>query len=493
MASSLRRHLIRFSPIATIIALSFACGSEGGTGAGSGGAQGPTGGASTTGGAANTGGMPNATGGNPNPSGGSLGTGGDSTDSGGAPNTGGDASDSGGGSGTGGEGNDSGADCSPREGDVPVLKLTQIADDLDGPVFITSPPGDSDRLFVITLTGTVRIIKEGALVSTPFLDLGNRVAVGGERGLLGIAFHPEFATNRLLYLHFSAGQGVDGATTGDTVIEEYRASEDDPDVAEEGYRRTVLTVDQPAGNHNGGAINFGPDGYLYIGLGDGGSANDPSGNGQNVSVLLAKILRIDPTEDGDSPYTSPPGNLKDEVSEAAPEIWDYGLRNPFRFTFDMCTGDLYIGDVGQNTYEEIDIELAGEGHKNYGWNTMEGLHCFSPMTNCDQDGLTLPYIEVPDTQGTSITGGAVYRGSAIPGLRGAYFYADYVSNRVWYTFFDRDAEEVSTPVSLTQDLNPVSIVAITNGHDGELYFTSLGPIQGSNVGPGAIYKLEVAE
>lgn len=430
-----------------------------------------------------------------NPAGGagtaSGGTGGASPNAGG---TGGDES-TGGSPGSGG--NETSADCSAKEGAVPALKLTQVVGDLDGPVFVAALPGDDERLFVITLTGTILIIKDGALVPSPFLSLGSRVTVGGERGLLGIAFHPDFATNRLLYLHYSAGQGVEGASQGDTVIEEYRASSDDPDVAEEGYRRIVLTVAQPQGNHNGGAIAFGPDGYLYIGLGDGGGSNDPQGNGQKLDTLLGKLLRINPVEDGDSPYSSPAGNLKDEISEASPEIWDYGLRNPFRFTFDLCTGDLYIGDVGQNQWEEINVEKAGEGRKNYGWNRTEGLHCFDPTSantspeDCDKDGITLPLIEIPDEEGTSITGGAVYRGRAIPSLRGAYFYADYVSNRVWYTFFDREAGTVSEPVSVTQDLNPTSIVSITNSRDGELYFSSLGPLSGSSVGPGAVYKLEV--
>ncbi len=501
MTSSLTKSLIRLSPIATILALSFACGSEG---------EGPVGG---TGGAGDAGGAGGAAaGGQPSGSGGAAPGGGTANaDSGGsssggqAPGSGGEGTESGGaasggqGNGTGGSsGADTGANCSAKEGEVPPLKLTQVAGDLDGPVFTTHPPGD-DRLFVITLTGSVRVIKDGALLPTPFLDISSKVAVGGaggdERGLLGIAFHPDYAQNGLLYLHYS--DAADPNNTGDSIIEEYKVSSN-PDVADPASGRLVLKVEQPSHggtlrNHKGGAIGFGSDKMLYVGLGDGGGSNDPQGNGQKLTTLLGKILRINPLAEGSSAYTVPAGNLKDTVTEALPEIWDYGLRNPFRFTFDPCTGDLYIGDVGQTMYEEIDIELAGDGGHNYGWNRTEGFHCFSPMTGCDETGITPPYIELDRSDGSSITGGAVYRGTAIPSLRGAYFYGDYISNRVWYTFFDREAKEISSPVSVTQELSANSIVAITTGNDGELYFSSLGPISGNNVGPGAIYRLEADE
>jgi len=499
MTSSLTKSFVRLSPIATILALSFACGSESEGPIGGSGGQGDTGGAaaggdpSASGGAAPGGGSGNADSGGSSAGGQAPGSGGDGTDTGGAA-SGGDGNGSGGSSGSG---NDSGADCSPNEGEVPPLKLTQVAGNLDGPVFTTHPPGD-DRLFVITLTGSVRVIKDGALLPTPFLDISSKVAVGGaggdERGLLGIAFHPDYAENGLFYLHYSDAN--DPNNSGDSIIEEYKVSSD-PDVADPGSGRLILKVEQPDNgifrNHKGGAIGFGADKMLYIGLGDGGGSNDPEGNGQKLTTLLGKILRINPLADGDKAYTIPEGNLKDKVSEALPEIWDYGLRNPFRFTFDPCTGDLYIGDVGQNKYEEIDIELAGDGGHNYGWNRTEGFHCFSPMTGCDETGITPPYIELERSDGSSITGGAVYRGSSIPSLRGAYFYADYVSNRAWYAFFDREAKEISSSVSVTQELSATSIVAITTGNDGELYFTSLGPISGNSIGPGAIYKLEADE
>lgn len=422
-------------------------------------------------------------------------SGGTSTSTEGGPATTG-TSTTGGGGGPGTQ-----ADCSPAEGEVPILTLTEVTGGINVPVDLTHPPGD-DRMFVISLEGTVHIIKDGQLVQTPFLSLGNKVAVGGapgdERGLLGIAFHPDYAENGLFYLHYSAGQGVPGAETSDTVIEEYHVSSD-PDVADAASARVVLVVDQPSNgggieNHKGGSIEFGPDGLLYIGLGDGGGSGDAMGNAQNTSVLLGKILRIDPVESGGMPYTTPPDNLVQDVASAAPEIWDYGLRNPFRFSFDVCNGDLYIGDVGQMMYEEITIEKAGDGHKNYGWNITEALHCYGAQS-CDQTGITPPLIEL-ERPNTSITGGSVYRGSSMPSLRGAYFYADYGSGNVWYTRYDRDAGTVAQSTSVTQDLNVENIVAIKNGNDGELYFVSLvadGKIGAGNLGEGAIYKLTAAE
>lgn len=470
----------------------------------------------TTGGASNSGTSTNAGVGGTNSAttdantsmGGTSAGGTSSTTEGTSSSTGSDTT-AGGTGGTGGGGNNpivgtDNYDCSPPEGEVPPLKLTQVGGNLARPVDVTHPPNDN-RLFVIQLDGTVRIIKDGQLVETPFLSLGNKVVAGGaggdERGLLGIAFHPNYAQNGLFYLHYSAGSGVPGANTSDTVIEEYKVSSD-PDVADPASARVVLTVEQPDNgnalflNHKGGSINFGPDGMLYIGLGDGGGSGDdhgPSGSGfaQNTSMLLGKMLRIDPVESGGQPYTTPPDNLVQSMQGAAPEIWSYGLRNPFRSSFDACTGDLYIGDVGQNEWEELNIQKAGEGHKNYGWNTMEALHCYGSQS-CDQNGLTPPFIELDRDAGRSITGGSVYRGSSIPALRGAYFYADYSMNNAWYLRYDRDAGTVSTPVAVAQELNVTSVVAIKNGPDGELYFVSLGPAMGNNPG-GGVFRLEAAQ
>lgn len=393
-----------------------------------------------------------------------------------------------------------GYNCSPPSGSAPALKATAVVTSgLSEPIFLAHAPNDSTgRLFVIERSGAVRIIKAGALVAKAFLDIKSKVVTGAangdERGLLGMAFHPNYATNGLFYVHYS--DKADANNTGDSIIEEYKVSAASPDEADAASGRLVLKVEQPDNssaafrNHKGGAINFGADGFLYIGLGDGGGSGDTdashgTGNGQNLSVLLGKMLRIDPVKGASAAYSVPAGNLKDKMAAAAPEIWDYGLRNPFRSSFDGCTGDLYIGDVGQDKWEEVDIEKAGEGNKNYGWNKIEGTHCYKPASGCDEAGVTKPLAEYDHNAGKSITGGAVYRGSAIPALRGTYLYADYQSNTVWSIVYDRAKGTASAPVSLKQDINNVtSVVAIRNGADGELYFISL---------MGGVYKLEAAQ
>lgn len=433
---------------------------------------GQTSGGATTSGGTTSGGSQNGQGGNCHQAG---------ENSGGTqPSTGG--SDTGGG-GTGGSqalpdrvaGTD-GYNCEPAEGDVPILKLTPIATGLDWPVFVTHAPND-DRLFIVQLGGVVRVSQAGTLKTEPFLDLGDKLHVGGEggdeRGLLGLAFAPDYAASGLFYVHYSAGAALEGEhDVGDTIIEEYRVSAD-PDRADAASGRIVFSYPQPADNHNGGTIAFGLDGLLYIGLGDGGGSGDAYGHGQDETTPLGAILRIDPRQQGDRPYSNPSGNLVDVLPTAAPEIWDMGFRNPFRFSFDACTGDLYVGDVGQGAFEEIDIELALDGRRNYGWNLMEGASCYE-AAECDQTGLTLPMLDYPrGDSAVSVTGGSVYRGSKIPGLRGAYFYADYPSNRVWSVIFDRDGRKVTNLVSHTQDLTLSAPVAIQNGADGELYFVSL--------------------
>lgn len=449
------------------------------------GGDGQTGGGSSTGGVTGNGGAPTS---------GGSGNSGGAAGGGGAPGTGGSGA-----SGTGGAmgsnpvaGTDS-YDCAAPDGTVPALMLTEVAS-VPLASDVTHAPND-DRLFISTLDGDIRIVEGGQLVATPFLSLGNKVVgnfgnpgnFGDERGFLGLAFHPDYASNGLFYVHYSGAGAptVPGTVESDTVIEEYKVSAD-ANVADPSSARLVLTVSQPVHggslhNHNGGALNFGPDGMLYIGLGDGGGSGDPEGNAQNKMALLGKILRINPLASGGDAYTSPEGNL----DGGAPEVWDYGLRNPFRSSFDGCTGDYYIGDVGQGAWEEIDIEKAGEGHQNYGWNTMEGLHCYSPMSGCDESGITLPLIEMERGAAQSITGGAVYRGASIPSLRGAYFFADYVSNGVWWTRYDRDAKTASAEVSVAQELDANSIVSIRNGNDGELYFASIGQ--------GKVYRLASAE
>lgn len=406
--------------------------------------------------------------------------------SGGTPGSGGQTDGTGGtgGAARGGVPGTDAYDCSAASGAVPELQATPVVTEgLDEPLYLTHEPnGAPGRLFVLEREGRVRIIEDGTVREAPFLDFSSKVAGGGEQGALGLAFHSDYAKNGRLYVHYSDSQP---GSEGDSVIAEYRVTAD-PNVADPESGRVVLVVEQPEmQNHKGGAIAFGADGLLYIGLGDGGGGGDPDDNGQDVESLLGKILRIDPEPSSEDEYTIPDGNLWDTMSSAAPEIWDYGLRNPFRFSFDGCTGDLYIGDVGQDELEEVDIERAGEGRKNYGWNTMEGDRCYEPESGCDQTGLTLPALVYDHDTGQSITGGAVYRGAAIPSLRGAYIYADYQANAVWRVTYDRTAGSVSAPVSLTQELNNVAeIVAITNGADGEIHFVSR---------QGGIFRLEAAE
>jgi glucose/arabinose dehydrogenase len=299
-----------------------------------------------------------------------------------------------------------------------------------------------------------------------------------ERGLLGVAFHPDFATNNLLYVHYSARSGETDFPDGQTVIAEYTAGPTGVDV---GTERVVLDVTQPATNHNGGSIVFGGDGMLYIALGDGGGGDDQFGNGQDETTLLGAILRINPLAAGGEDYTVPAGNLSETLATAAPELWDYGLRNPFRMNFDGCTGDLYIGDVGQNAKEEIDIERAGEGHHNYGWPIVEGTIC-GPAGGggCDGD-FTAPATDYDRGDGGAVIGGSVYRGSEIPWLRGTYFFTDQIQEQVWSAVYDRDAGTISTPANMTSSLPVGTPAAIQNGNDGELYFVSLFG--------GTVYKL----
>jgi glucose/arabinose dehydrogenase len=303
-----------------------------------------------------------------------------------------------------------------------TIGLRQIASGLDFPLFLTAAPGDPSRLFVVEKGGRIRVIRNDTLLATPFLDLTGRVSTGGEQGLLGLAFHPAYAQNRVFVINYTN-------TQGDTRISTFRAGAV-PDVADPASEGVILAVDQPFDNHNGGMLVFGPDGRLYIGLGDGGSGGDPQGNGQNRNVLLGKIHRL--AVAGDGTASVPADNPFGGQAGARPEIWSSGLRNPWRFSFDRATGDLYIGDVGQNAVEEIDVSIgamAGRG-ANYGWNVLEGTTCFSPATNCDRTGLSPPVVVYDHGQGCSVTGGYVYRGSAIPSLAGHYFYADFCAGWV---------------------------------------------------------------
>lgn len=331
-------------------------------------------------------------------------------------------------------------------------------------MFVDAPPGN-DRLFVATKDGRIHIIKDGATLVQPFLDIRELTRNDGEQGLLGLAFHPAYATNGLFYVHYSDRHG-------DTKVVEYRVGSN-PDLADLESARLVFFATQPAGNHNGGMLAFGPDGYLYVGLGDGGGANDRYGNGQRTDTVLGALLRLD--IDGRDParglgYAVPPDNPFDGGNGAA-EVWAYGLRNPWRFSFD---GDLlYIGDVGQNRWEEINVAPVGQAGVNYGWPTIEGAHCFSPSSGCDTGGLVLPAVEFPHGDGCSVTGGYVYRGRAIPEFQGRYFYSDWCGG--WLRSFVYQDGVATDQQDHTDEVGSLTSVSSfgTDGF-GELHVTTAG-------------------
>jgi glucose/arabinose dehydrogenase len=386
-------------------------------------------------------------------------------------------------------------DCSPKAGAAPSLELTEIANNLERPLYLVPAPGDDDRLFIAGQTGKISILSKGTLVSTPFLDLSSIVFQPinqDERGLLGLAFHPDYAQNGRFFVYYT------DKTTGNQVLAEYARSTD-PDVAKPEAVDVLFSEPDSQTNHNGGMLAFGPkDGLLYIGMGDGGGGGDDHGtfgNGQNLATKWGKILRIDVST---TPYKIPSGNItaipsgNPTTGTLVPEIWDYGLRNPWRFSFDACTGDLYIGDVGQKLLEEIDVEPAGQGNKNYGWRTMEGDKCFHGVTlplddKCDKTGLTLPVVAYPhkdtngDDVGCSVTGGYVYRGSAIPALRGTYLYGDYCTGRIWSFVWANGS--ISSTMDLTDALDSGGISISSFGQDnrGELYLVDLR---------GSVYRID---
>jgi glucose/arabinose dehydrogenase len=341
-----------------------------------------------------------------------------------------------------------------------AVRLEPVVEGLEQPVFVTHAGDGSGRLFVVEQAGRVLIVREGALLEEPFLDIAEDVRSGGERGLLGLAFHPGFADNGRYFVHYSRQDGAG-------VIAEFEVSPD-PDRSRQGGRR-LLTVDQPFANHNGGMIAFGPDGFLYIGLGDGGSAGDPGDRAQDPDELLGKILRID--VDGGRPYGIPADNPF-AGGGGRPEIYALGLRNPWRFSFDRRKGRLYAGDVGQHEREEIDIVRRG---RNYGWRVLEGTRCFKPPEDCEQSGLKPPRADYGHDRGRcSVTGGYVYRGSEVPALKGIYIFGDYCSGEM---FGLRGPER-----SLLLDTE-LSISSFGEDEAGELYVVDHG---------GTIYRIEAA-
>lgn len=351
-----------------------------------------------------------------------------------------------------------GAGCvEPADGAIPRIALRELTNGLRNPVHITHAGDGPGRLFVTEQEGRIRIVENGRLRDAPFLDLSERVSSGGEKGLLSIAFHPRYTENGRFYVNYTTRErGLH------TIIAEFTRG--NRDVADARSERILLRIEQPYGNHNGGQLAFGPDGYLYIGMGDGGAANDPLDHGQRPQTLLGALLRIDvDARSGALPYGVPADNPFVGRPGYRGEIWAYGLRNPWRFSFDSATGRLYLADVGQDAEEEIDIIRKGG---NYGWNIMEGMICTPAIDrSCDKSRFEPPIFIYSHPEGFSITGGFVYRGTMIPGLCGVYLYADYVTERIWGLRYD------GRGVRLQRELARAHAAVSSFGEDqaGELY------------------------
>lgn len=339
------------------------------------------------------------------------------------------------------------------------LALKPIATGLDQPLGLVNA-GDT-RLFIVQQPGQIKIWDGVRILPTPFLDIRTLISCCGERGLLGLAFHPHYVQNGWFFVYYTR-------TNGDIVVARYTVSAN-RDVADPSSAAVVLTIPHPNfSNHNGGQLQFGPDGYLYIGVGDGGSGGDPGNNAQNLSMLLGKLLRIDVNA---LPFSVPPSNPFGNA------IWAFGLRNPWRFTFDRQTGDLWIADVGQNEYEEINFQPATSiGGRNYGWRRMEAFHCFNPTANCSDASLTLPILEYSHSDGScSVTGGFRYHGQFVR-MRDIYFYGDYCTGVIWGATQQANGSWTGTKRIDTNFM----ITSFGEDLNGELYVVSQS---------GAIYQL----
>jgi len=345
--------------------------------------------------------------------------------------------------------------------------LQTVTTNLSFPVFMTGAPADNVRLFIVEKGGLIRIFNRNSSSLTTFLDLRVLISTGGERGLLGMALDPDYSTNGQFYVFYTN-------TTGDIVIARYLRNAANPNIADFSSGTTLLTVLHPNfSNHNGGMLAFGPEGCLYAGVGDGGGSGDPNDNGQSVNSRLGKLLRINPAT-GQFCITFPSNPF---LGGLAPEVWSLGLRNPWRFSFDRVTQDLYIGDVGERAREEINVSLAPNAGRalNYGWRFMEGFLCFNPSSNCNSfNNLTLPVLDYPHADGAcAVTGGYVYRGSAMPALQGTYFYGDFCAGFV-RSFRHQDGQ--ATQRTEWPLLNPPggSITSFGEDNDGELYVMTSG-------------------
>ena len=345
------------------------------------------------------------------------------------------------------------------------IALEPIAGGFDQPVHVTGPNDGSGRLFVVERPGRIRIVADGEVLPEPFLDIASLVESGGsEQGLLSVAFPPDFAASGQLYVYYTArsDEGV-----GDNTIARYTVSADDPHRADPESGEVLLAVPDFRVNHNGGQLQFGPDGMLYAGFGDGGGAGDPDGNAQDPTTLLGSLVRIDPA--GGAPYAIPPDNPFADGQGGAPETWVWGLRNPWRFSFDRETGDLWIADVGQAAREEVNrLPPDAAAGANLGWNIMEGTLCFR-ADGCDADGLILPVVDYPANIGCAVTGGYVYRGEREPALSGVYLFADVCSGLVWGLGRDANGDwALSQPVD-----TDLRISSFGEDAAGELYLVDL--------------------
>ena len=357
------------------------------------------------------------------------------------------------------------------------VKLTTVVSGLASPVQVVNAGDGSGRLFVVEQRGTVRIVKNGVLLPKPFINIADLLSTGGERGLLGIAFHPNYKNNGRFFLYFTR------RNDGYLAISEYHRSSSNPDLATRVNARRIITIPHPYANHNGGRMAFGRDGYLYIGTGDGGSAGDPGNRAQNLGSLLGKMLRINVNGSVGSRHYLIPSSNPYVGRPGLNEIWSRGLRNPWGWSFDKVNGDLWIGDVGQNRYEEIDRSIvstkstSGGKGVNYGWRIMEGRHCYRPATGCNTAGLKFPVVEYSHSEGCAVTGGYAYRGTAVPALYGRYVFGDYCSGQIW-TISRTAVAPATKTLLLSTSLN---ISSFGQDQRGELYVLDLG---------GTLYKIE---
>jgi len=358
----------------------------------------------------------------------------------------------------------SGSDPAASNPTNPTITLSLVASGFDAPLDLEQPNDGSGRLFVVEQTGRIRIIQNGSVAPAAFLDISGKVTVASEMGLLGVTFHPNFSANGKLYVNYT--RTVSGQFQ--SVIAEYTASPPNASQVNVATERILLTVDQVSNfpNHKAGQLAFGPDGFLYFGLGDGGGGGDPFGHGQNTNILLGKLMRIDVNSTSPGLAYAIPADNPFVAGGGLPEIFAFGFRNPWRFSFDRANGRLFLADVGQEQFEEIDIVTKGG---NYGWNIMEGLHCFNPSSGCNMTGLTLPIAEYSHSEGNAVIGGFVYRGNSIPSLKGLYVFGDLGTGKI-FTLQETSPNVFTRALLMTTGK---TISSLGQDQNGELYLVDI--------------------